>query len=123
MIIEFPAKPYVDSLHQSSRNRRDLSSVFNDQDKELDNNKLTKLDGVTVNRDPISDNDLSTKKYIDNNLEKITILGFNQTLQNYLKLSVGNDVYNLINMIKDKLQIQQFLITPIVWVACYKIGF
>ena len=42
-IIERPTKNYVDSLHESSRNRRDLSSVFNDQDNEFDNNKLTNL--------------------------------------------------------------------------------
>ena len=38
-IIEIPTENYVDSLHESSRNRRDLSSVFNDQHKEFDNNK------------------------------------------------------------------------------------
>ena len=32
-IIELPTKSYVDSLHENSRNRRDLSSVFFDQDK------------------------------------------------------------------------------------------
>ena len=36
-IKELPTKSYVDSLHES-RNRRDLSSVFNDQDNEIDNN-------------------------------------------------------------------------------------
>ena len=30
-ILELPTKSYVDSLHESSRNRRDLSSVFNEQ--------------------------------------------------------------------------------------------
>ena len=38
-IIELPTKNYVDSLHESGTNRRDLSSVFNDQDTEFDNNK------------------------------------------------------------------------------------
>ena len=47
---------YVDNLHEINRNRRDLSSVFNDQVNELDNNKLTNLDSITVNRDPSSDN-------------------------------------------------------------------
>ena len=50
-IIELPTKSYVDSLHESSRNRRDLS-VFNDQDNEFDNNKLTNLDSVVVKRNP-----------------------------------------------------------------------
>ena len=31
-IIELPTKSYVDSLHESNRNRCDISSVFNDQD-------------------------------------------------------------------------------------------
>ena len=42
-----------------------------------------------------SDNELSTKKDIDDELDENTILRFNQTLQNYLKVSVGNDMYNL----------------------------
>ena len=35
-IIEIPTKNYVDSLHENRRNRRDLSTIFNDQDKEFD---------------------------------------------------------------------------------------
>ena len=61
-IIELPTKNYVDSLHESSRKRRDLSSVLNDQDNEFDNNKLTNLESITVNRDPSSDNELANKK-------------------------------------------------------------
>ena len=94
-IIELPTKSYVDSLHESSRNRRDLSSVFNDQDNEFDNNKLTNLDSVTVNRNPNSDDELSNKKYVDDSIGEGTILRFNQTLENYLKVSVANDTYNL----------------------------
>ena len=40
---------------------------------------------------------MSKKKLIDDELDKNTINKFNQTLQNYLKVSVGNDTYNLIN--------------------------
>ena len=86
---------YVDNLHEINRNRRDLSSVFNDQDNEFDKNKLTNLDSVTVNRKPSSDNELSNKKYVDDSIGEGTILRFNQTLENYLKVSVGNDTYNL----------------------------
>ena len=86
---------YVDNLHQINRNRRDLSSVFNDQDNEFDNNKLTNLDSVTVNRNPNLEYELANKKCIDDELDRNTVLGFNQTLQNYLKVSVGDDVYNL----------------------------
>ena len=61
-ILELPTRSYVDSLHEINRDRRDLSSVFNDQDNEFDNNKLTNLDSITVNRDPNLDNELSNKK-------------------------------------------------------------
>ena len=57
-IIEIPTKSYVDSLSEKIRNRRYFSTVFNDQDKEFDNNKLTKLDSITVIRDPTTDNKL-----------------------------------------------------------------
>ena len=95
VVIELPTKSYVDSLHEINRDRRDLSSVFNDQDNEFDNNKLTNLDSITVNRDPNLDNELSNKKYVDNSIGEGTLLRFNQTLENYLKVSVGNDTYNL----------------------------
>ena len=45
-IVELPTKSYVDSLHESSRNRRDLSSVFNDQPNEF-GNSLTKNKFIT----------------------------------------------------------------------------
>ena len=69
--------------------------VKNNQDNDLNDNKLSNLDSVTVNRGPTSDNELSTKKYIDDELDRSTILRFNQTLQNYLNVSVGDDTYNL----------------------------
>ena len=94
-IIELPTKSYVDSLHEINRDRRDLSSVFNDQDSEFDNNKLTNLDSITVNRNPNLDNELSNKKYVDDSIGEGTILRFSQTLENYLKVSVENDTYNL----------------------------
>ena len=61
-LIELPTKSNVDSLHEINRDRRDLSSVFNDQDSEFDNNKLTNLDSITVNRNPNLDNEQSNKK-------------------------------------------------------------
>ena len=102
-IIELPTRSYVDSLHEINRDRRDLSSVFNDQDNEFENNKLTNLDSITVNRNPNLDNELSNKKYVDNSIGEVTLLRFNQTLENYLKVSVGNDIYNLTKY--DKIQI------------------
>ena len=93
-ILELPTKSYVDTLHESSRNIRDLSSVFDDQDNGFDNKKLTNLDSVVVKSNPTSDNDVTNEKYVDDSTEEGTILRFTQTLQNYLKVPVGNDVYN-----------------------------
>ena len=92
-IIELPTKSNVDSLHEIKRDRRDLSSVFNDQDSEFDNNKLTNLDSITVNRNPNLDNELSNTKYVDDSIGEGFILRFNRTLENYLKVSFGNDTY------------------------------
>ena len=102
-IIELPTRSYVDSLHEINRDRRDLSSVFNDQDNEFDNNKLTNLDSITVNREPNLDHELSNKKYVDDSIGEGTIVRFNQTLENYLKVSVGDDIYNITKY--DKIQI------------------
>ena len=98
-------KAYVDQFHQDNeRSRRDLGIDFynesNDlvkinQDNILNDNKLTNIDSITVNRNPTSDNELVNKKYVDDSLGEGTIVRFNQTLQNYLKVSVGNDSYNL----------------------------
>ena len=85
---------YIDNLHQINTNRRDLSSVFNDRDNEFDNNKLTNLDSITNNKYPSSDNELANKKYVDDSIGEGNVLRIDQTLQNYLKVSVGGDVYN-----------------------------
>ena len=103
-------KAYVDKFHQGNeRTRRDVGLDFydessdlvkNNQDNDLNDNKLINLDSVTVNRNPNLYNELANKKYIDDELDKNTVLRFNQTLENYLKVSVGNDIYNLTNMIE-----------------------
>ena len=90
-----PTKSYAVSLHENRRNRRDLYTVFNDQVNEIDKNRLTNLDSIRVNRDPISDNKVSNKKYVGNSIGESTLLRLNQTLQNYLKVSVGKDTNNL----------------------------
>ena len=61
----------------------------------MDINKVTNLDSVTVKRNPISDNELSCKNFVDDPIGGSTIVRFNQTLENNLKVSVGNDTYNL----------------------------
>ena len=112
-IIELPTKLYIDSLHEENeRNRRDLGIDFydesndlvkNNQDNDLNDKKLTNLDNITINRNPSSDKEASNKKYIDDELHKNTILRFNQTLQNYLKISVESDTYNFTK--NDRIQI------------------
>ena len=57
--------------------------------------KITNIDSITINRNPSLDNELANKKYVDNEIDKNTKVRFNQTLGNYLKVSVGNDTYNL----------------------------
>ena len=69
--------------------------VKNNQDNDLNDKKLTNLDSIKVNRNPNSDDELVNKIYLDDELDKNTIVRFNRTLENYLKVSVGNDIYNL----------------------------
>ena len=102
-------KSAIINLHELNRNRKDLSLVFNDQDNVFDKNKLNNLDSVTVNRNPTSDNELSNKKYVYDSIGEGTIVRFNQTLENYLKVSVGNDTYNLTKY--DKIQIRDTTIS------------
>ena len=106
-------KAHVDRFHNDNeRTRRDLDIDFydessdlvkNNQDKDLNDNKVTNLDSIKANRDPASDNELANKSYVDNELDENTILRFNKTLENYLEVSVGNDRYNLTKY--DKIQI------------------
>ena len=106
-------KVYVDQFHQENeRSRRDLGLDFynestdlvkNNQNNDLNNKKLTNLDSITINRNPTSDNEVSNKNYIDDSIAEGTLLRFNQTLTNYLKVSVGNITYNLTKY--DKIQI------------------
>ncbi len=106
-------KAYVDQFHEENdRSRRDVGLDFynesndlvkNNQDNDFNDNKITYLDSVQVNRNPSSDNELANKRYIDDSIGEGTLLRFNQTLQNYLKVSVGNDEYNLTKY--DKIQL------------------
>ena len=100
-------KAYVDQFQQENeRSRRDLRMSFhneevdlvkNNQDNDLNDKKLKNLDKITVNRNPILNNEVSNKKYIDDQLNNNIILRFNETLENYLKVSVGIDTYYLNN--------------------------
>ena len=91
--MEVPTKTYVDNLHEKSRNGQELLSLNKDHDNQYDSNKITNSDSITVNRE--SDNEFSNKKFVDNVLNKKTIVSFNQPLENCLKVSVGNVTNNL----------------------------
>ena len=98
-------KAYVDQFHQENeRSRRDLGIDFynesnilvkNNQDNNFNDNKLTNINSITINNNPSDDNHVCNKKYVDDEIDKNTIVRFNQTLTNYLKISVGNDIYHL----------------------------
>ena len=77
------------------RNASDMSTVFKDQDKELDNNKLTNLDIITVNGNPTTDSEQSNRKYVDDSIEEGKNNKFNQSLQKYVQVSFGHDVDSL----------------------------
>ena len=98
-------KAYVNQFHQENeRSRRDIGIDFynesndfvkNNQDNDFNDNKLTNINSITINNEPSEDKHVSNKKYVDDQLDKNTIVRFNQTLQNYLKVTVGNDIYHL----------------------------
>ena len=91
---EVITKAYVDQFHQEiEQSRRDVGLDFynessdlvkNNRDNNFNDNKLRNIDSITINRKPNLDNELASKKYIDDELDKNTILRFNQSLQNYL---------------------------------------
>ena len=102
---EVITKAYVDQFHQENeRSRRDVGLDFydesselvkNNQDNNFNDNNLTNLYSITVNRNPSSDNELANKKYIDDSIDEGSIVRPNQTLENYLEVPIGNDTYNL----------------------------
>ena len=83
-------KAYVDQFHQEhERSRRVLGTDFydetsdivkNNQDNDLIDNKLTNINSITINNNPTDDNHVSNKKYIDDELDKNTIVRFIQAL-------------------------------------------
>ena len=71
--------------------------VKNNQGNDANDKNLTNLDCITVNIDPNSDNEVSNKKYVDNGIDKKTILRFTKKVRIYLKVSVGNGTYKYRN--------------------------
>ena len=90
---------YVDQFRQEKeQSGRDLGiefydessdSVRNNQDNDFNDNKITNLESIKIIRVCCSVNELANKKYVDNSKGEGTIVRFNQTLQNYLKVSFG----------------------------------
>ena len=95
---------------ENSKRRRNLYSVFNDQDNESDDKKLPNLNSITVNRNLSSNTEVS-KKCIDDSIGEGTFLRFNQTLENYLEVSDGIDVGNLTKY--DKIQFKDTTVNDI----------
>ena len=95
-------KSYVHQNHQKNeRSRRDLGInvyiesvglVKNNNDNNFNNNKLTTSDIITIIRDTGTDYEKANKKYVVDPIGEGNVLRFNQTLEKYLKVSVGNDV-------------------------------
>ena len=98
-------KAYVDQFHQENeQSRRDVGLDFykesndlvnNNQDNDFSDNRLTNVYTITIINNPTDDNHVSNKNYFDDELDKNTIVRFSRTLQNYVQVSVGNDIYNL----------------------------
>ena len=87
--IETPTKNYVDSSTENDRIKGDMPTLLKNQNIEFDNTNSTNLGSFRVNRNPTSDNEL-LKKYVDDSIGESSVLIFNQTLQKYKKVSVGN---------------------------------
>ena len=62
------------------------------QDKTFNCKNLTNLSFITVNRNPLLDEEVSNKNIYEDDLNQNTILRFNQSLQKNLKISVENEI-------------------------------
>ena len=119
---EIITKAYVDQFRQENeRSRRDLGIDFynesnnlvkNNQNNDFNNNKLTNINSITINNNPTDDNHVSNEKYIDDQLDKNTMVRFSQTLTSYLKVSVGSDTYNLTKYNKYYLTDKTSMLSP-----------
>ena len=103
---EVITKAYVDQFHQDNeRSRRDLGIDFynessdlvkNSQDNDFNNNKLTNINSITINNTPTENNHVTNKKYIDDQLDKNTIVILNDNSNDrYLKVNINILNYNL----------------------------
>ena len=131
---EVITKAYIDQFHQEIGSYRrntgllfydeEVDLVKNNQDNDFNVKKSINSDSVVVNREPSSDNELANRKYIDDELDKNTVLSFSQTRQSYLKVSIGNDSYNFTKY--DKIQRTDTTIIKapnLWWVSITKLGY
>ena len=99
-------KAYVDQFHQENeRSRRDLAIDFynesnilvkNNQYNDFNSNKLTNLNSISINNNPTDNNHVSNKKYVDDELDKDTLVRLNDDSNDrYLKVNIKNSTYNL----------------------------
>ena len=72
-----------------------MSRMIGELDIDFDNFRLTNLCGITLNRNPLLDEEVSNKKFIGDELDENTILWLTQTLQHLLKASVENNGFIL----------------------------
>ena len=103
---EVITKAYVDQFHtDNERNRRDIGLSFyneevdlvkNNQDNNFNDKKLTNINSITINNNPTENNHVSKKKYIDDELDKNTIVRLNDDSNDrYLQVHINNTAYNL----------------------------
>ena len=103
---EVVTKAYVDQFHQENeRSRRNLGIDFynessyiikENQDNDFNNNKLTIINSITINNNRTNNNHVCEKRYIDDQLDKNTLLRLNDDSNNkYLKFNIINTIYNL----------------------------
>ena len=79
------------------------------KDNDFLDSRLANLDSILINRKPRLNDEVSNKNYMDDELDKNTILRLNQTVDKFLKVRFGNDIYSLIKY--DKKQITDTTIT------------
>ena len=103
---EVITKAYVDQFHQENeRTRRNLGIDFynesndivkNNQDNNFNNNILRNINSITINTNPTKNNHVTNKKYIDDQLDKNTLVRLNDDSNDrYLKVNINNTIYNL----------------------------
>ena len=63
-IKEILTKAYIVSVSENNRNRRVISTVFDNQDNEFDYDKLANITSIFVEGEPDSDNEPANKKIL-----------------------------------------------------------